>query len=125
MPWLESAAVTFLVPAGCQRDPTSQPGLAKLTAEMLQRGCGDLQSRELEQAMDQLGLARSTAVTNYHTRLSAAMPAVDHPPLARLILTVQGHSRLLQKLKGINYECRETRYYNLYFFAIPVHLSWL
>jgi predicted Zn-dependent peptidase len=75
MPWLESAAVTFLVPAGCQRDPAAQPGLAKLTAEMLQRGCGDLPSRELEQAMDQLGLARSTAVTNYHTRLSAAMPA--------------------------------------------------
>ena len=79
MPWLESAAVTFLVPAGCQRDPTSQPGLAKLTAEMLQRGCGDLQSRQLEQAMDQLGLARSTAVTNYHTRLSAAMPATRLP----------------------------------------------
>lgn len=79
MPWLESAAVTFLVPAGCQRDPTSQPGLAKITAEMLQRGCGDLQSRQLEQAMDQLGLARSTAVTNYHTRLSAAMPATRLP----------------------------------------------
>ena len=79
MPWLESAAVTFLLPAGCQRDPTTQPGLAKLTAEMLQRGCGNLPSRELEQAMDQLGLARSTAVTNYHTRLSAAMPATRLP----------------------------------------------
>lgn len=79
MPWLESAAVTFLVPAGCQRDSATQPGLAKLTAEMLQRGCGDLQSRQLEQAMDQLGLARSTAVTNYHTRLSAAMPATRLP----------------------------------------------
>jgi predicted Zn-dependent peptidase len=29
--------------------------------------------------MDQLGLARSTAVTNYHTRLSAAMPATRLP----------------------------------------------
>ena len=91
MPWLESAAVTFLVPAGCQRDPDTQPGLAKLTAEMLQRGCGDLQSRELEQAMDQLGLARNTAVTNYHTRLSAAMPATRLPAA----LTI--YADLLQK----------------------------
>jgi len=75
MPWLESAAINFLVPAGCQRDPAPLPGLAKLTAEMIQRGCGDLPSREFEQALDQLGIVHSCGVSNYHLRFGAAMPA--------------------------------------------------
>ena len=40
MPWLESAAFSFSVPAGCQYDPAEKAGLANFTCEMVQRGCG-------------------------------------------------------------------------------------
>ncbi len=75
MPWLESAALSILIPAGSQRDPTNLPGLANFTAEMVQRGCGTYNSREYVDQLDRLGAARSASVTNFHTRFSAAVPA--------------------------------------------------
>ena len=75
MPWLESAALSILIPAGSQRDPLSLPGLANFTAEMVQRGCGSYNSREYVDQLDRLGAARSASVTNFHTRFSAAVPA--------------------------------------------------
>ncbi len=75
MPWLESAALSILVPAGSQRDPIGLPGLASFTAEMVQRGCGPFNSREYLDQLDRLGAARSASVTNSHTRFSAAIPA--------------------------------------------------
>jgi len=75
MPWLESAAMSVLVPAGSQRDPAELPGLASFTAEMVQRGCGNLNSRQFVDQLDRIGAARSASVTNYHTRFSAAIPS--------------------------------------------------
>ena len=75
MPWLESAAISVLVPAGSQRDPSELPGLASFTAEMVQRGCGSLNSRQFVDELDRLGAARSASVTNSHTRFSAAVPS--------------------------------------------------
>ena len=77
MPWLESAALSILVPAGSQRDPASLPGLANFTAEKDQRGSDSINSREYVDQLDRLGAARSASVTNSHTRFSAAVPA-DH-----------------------------------------------
>jgi len=74
MPWLESAAMSLLVPAGSQRDPKGLAGLAGFTAEMVQRGCGQYNSRQFVEQLDRLGAARSASVTNYHTRFSAAVP---------------------------------------------------
>ena len=74
MPWLESAALSILVPAGSQRDPLEKAGLAGFTAEMVQRGCGPYNSRHFVEQLDRLGAARSASVTNYHTRFSAAIP---------------------------------------------------
>lgn len=74
MPWLESTAMSLLVPAGSQRDPEGLAGLAGFTAEMVQRGCGQYNSRQFVEQLDRLGAARSASVTNYHTRFSAAVP---------------------------------------------------
>ena len=74
MPWLESAAMSLLVPGGSQRDPEGLAGLAGFTAEMVQRGCGQYNSRQFVEQLDRLGAARSASVTNYHTRFSAAVP---------------------------------------------------
>ena len=66
--------MSLLVPAGSQRDPEGLAGLAGFTAEMVQRGCGQYNSRQFVEQLDRLGAARSASVTNYHTRFSAAVP---------------------------------------------------
>ncbi len=75
MPWLESAAFALLAPAGCARDPADQLGLANFTCEMVQRGCGDRNSREFVEDLELLGADTSGSVSNSHTSFGGAMPA--------------------------------------------------
>ncbi|MFV1964610.1 MAG: M16 family metallopeptidase [Pirellulaceae bacterium] len=75
MPWLESTAFTLLVPAGCARDPESRFGLANLTCEMVQRGCGERDSRQFVEDLEMLGVESSASVTVAHSSFSSAMPA--------------------------------------------------
>ncbi len=74
MDWVESAAFTWLLPAGCGHDPADQLGLAGFTCEMVQRGCGPWSSREFVERLDNLGIVRSAGVSLAHTRFGAAMP---------------------------------------------------
>lgn len=74
MGWLESAALALLLPAGCQRDPADRLGLAGLSCEMVQRGCGARSSREFVEDLENLGVDRSASVTNAHTSFGGAMP---------------------------------------------------
>lgn len=75
MPWLESAAFSFSVPAGCQYDPEGKAGLANFVCEMVQRGCGKLNSREYIEKLEWLGVDYSSSASVYHTHFSGAMPA--------------------------------------------------
>ena len=75
MPWLESAAFSFSVPAGCQYDPPGKIGLANFVCEMVQRGCGNLNSREYIERLEWLGIDYSSNASVYHTHFSGAMPA--------------------------------------------------
>jgi predicted Zn-dependent peptidase len=75
MPWLESAAFTLLVPAGCSRDPERLAGLAGFTCEMAQRGAGPRDSRQFIEDLEMLGVDGSASVANAHTSLGGAMPA--------------------------------------------------
>lgn len=79
MEWLESAAFALLLPAGAARDPADRAGLSNLTGEMLQRGCGDLTSRDFIDALDNLGVDHSSATSVAHTSFSAAMMAENLP----------------------------------------------
>src|SRR5215831_13068135 len=72
MEHVRSAALNFLVPAGCVYDPPGNLGLASVLAEMLTRGAGDRSSRQLTQALSNLGLDRDESVGSIHTRLWAA-----------------------------------------------------
>jgi predicted Zn-dependent peptidase len=65
---VRSAALYFLVPAGCGYDPPEQSGLAGVLAELITRGAGARDSRELMLALDNLGLDRSESVGIVHTR---------------------------------------------------------
>lgn len=75
MPWLESAAFALLVPAGCGRDPSDRLGLASLTSEMVQRGCGSRDSRRFLEDLELLGADTSSSVANAHASFGGAMPA--------------------------------------------------
>src|SRR5438046_8747596 len=47
MEHVRSAALNFLVPAGCVYDPPDSPGLASGPSEMITRGAGERRSRAL------------------------------------------------------------------------------
>lgn len=75
MPWLQSAAFSFSVPAGCMYDPTAKLGVANFACEMVQRGCGELSSREFVESLEHLGLNYGSSVGVYHTNFGGALPA--------------------------------------------------
>jgi predicted Zn-dependent peptidase len=82
MPWLRSAAFSFLLPAGTCFEPDGLDGLSGLCSEMVQRGCGDLDSRAFLERLDELGVERGSSITTSHSSFSCAMPAeVLHPVL--------------------------------------------
>lgn len=79
MNWLESAAFTFLVPAGCVYDPLDRSGLASFTCEMSIRGAGQRDSRRLIDDLDNLGVDRSESVSDAHLRYGGATVADNLP----------------------------------------------
>ena len=79
MPWLESAAFTFLVPAGSAYDPCGRSGLSSFTCEMMLRGSGERDSRRFIEDLDNLGVERSESVSDAHTRFGGATLAANLP----------------------------------------------
>ncbi len=80
MPWLESVAFSLGVPAGCQYDPPDHLGLANFVCEMVQRGCGHLDSRGFIEHLEALGVDYGSSVSVYHTHFNAALPAENLRP---------------------------------------------
>ena len=68
MEHVRSVAVNFLLPAGCSRDPVGREGLAGVLAEMITRGAGSRDSKDLMLAFDNLGVDRSESVGVHHMR---------------------------------------------------------
>lgn len=66
MPSLQSAAFTFLVPAGCVHDPADRGGLASFVLEMVTRGAAARDNRQLVLDLDNLGVQRSESVADAH-----------------------------------------------------------
>jgi predicted Zn-dependent peptidase len=75
MEHVRSAALNFLIPAGCVDDPPVQLGIAAVLADLIVRGAGSRDSRELTLALDNLGLDRSESVGTMHTRFWGATVA--------------------------------------------------
>jgi predicted Zn-dependent peptidase len=80
MRWLESAAFTFLVPAGCVYDPAERGGLSGFTCEMALRGAGPRDSRQFIADLDSLGIERSDSVSDAHVGYSGATLAANLGP---------------------------------------------
>ena len=72
MPHVRSATVNIIVPAGCAYDPANMPGTSSVLSEIILRGAGKNNSKELSLAMDGIGLDRSCSAGTNHIRLWGA-----------------------------------------------------
>ena len=79
MEHVRSAAFYFLVPAGCINDPADQRGIASVLSELMMRGAGSRSSRELSDALDNLGVDHSELVGGVHMRFWGATLARNLP----------------------------------------------
>jgi predicted Zn-dependent peptidase len=72
MAGMQSAAMTMLVPAGAAFDPRDGSGTATVLSDLLLRGAGQRDSRQLTDYLDRLGLQRSSSVGVHHARFACA-----------------------------------------------------
>ncbi|HTW94858.1 MAG TPA: pitrilysin family protein, partial [Tepidisphaeraceae bacterium] len=72
IPGMQSAAMTLLLPAGAATDPVDRSGSAAVLSDLLLRGAGNRDSRQLTDYLDGLGLQRSSSVGVYHLRFACA-----------------------------------------------------
>jgi predicted Zn-dependent peptidase len=79
MAWLESAAFSLMVPAGCVHDPVGRGGLAGFTCEMALRGAGERDGRRFVDDLDNLGVHWSDSVSDAHTVFRGATLADNLP----------------------------------------------
>jgi predicted Zn-dependent peptidase len=79
MEHVRSAALNFLVPAGCAHDPSDLLGIGSVLSDMITRGAGERDSRALSLALDNLGLDRDESVGTMHIRFWGATLARNLP----------------------------------------------
>ena len=79
MDHVRSAAINFLVPAGSAFDPPGKFGIASVLAELITRGAGDRDSRELALALDNLGVDRDESVGAVNMRFWGSTLARNVP----------------------------------------------
>ncbi len=132
---VRSAALNFLVPAGCVYDPPNQLGIAAVLSDLITRGAGPRGSRELSLALDNLGLDRSESVGSMHTRFWAATVARNLPAALELYADILRRPHLpedeleavqslaLQDLRGLEDEPRSKVLVELRKHHYPVPLS--
>ncbi len=76
MPWLQSAAFSIAIPAGCKLDPAGRFGLCNLSCEHAFRETKTLSSRELVETLDLLGCDYYSSTSVMCTYFGGALPAV-------------------------------------------------
>jgi predicted Zn-dependent peptidase len=81
---VESAAFSILVPAGSAYDLAERTGLATVTCEMTQRGCGTRDSRQFITDLENLGVQRGESVGPAHTSYGGATLAKNLPATLRI-----------------------------------------
>ncbi len=79
MEHVRSAALNFLIPAGCAYDPQAHRGIASVLSDLITRGAGERDSRELSLALDNLGVDRDESVGTLHMRFWGATLARNLP----------------------------------------------
>ncbi len=67
---VQSAAFSMLVPGGAIYDPAGANGTAAILSDLITRGAGDRNSRQLSESLDNLGLQRHESVGSVHLSFS-------------------------------------------------------
>jgi predicted Zn-dependent peptidase len=73
MEGVESAAFEFMLPAGAAMLPEGCCGAANVISDLVFRGAGERNNRQLGDELDGLGLHRSSAVTSSHITLGSSL----------------------------------------------------
>ncbi len=68
-----SAALNWMLPPGSSSDPDGGDGMAAMLGELIFRGAGDLNSRKHSDALDRIGVQRSSHISTHHLRLTATL----------------------------------------------------
>ncbi|WP_442481453.1 M16 family metallopeptidase [Aeoliella sp. SH292] len=112
----QSAAFSLLVPAGCRHDTPDTAGLGSLTCEMMLRGAGSRDSRQLINDLENLGVERGESVGVSQASFSGAtigeslLPALSiyadivrrpHLPADQL---ESGRAVCVQEIRGVEDE---------------------
>jgi len=69
---VQSAAFSLLVPSGSIFDPVGQCGSAAVLCDLMTRGAGDRDTKQLSSALDNLGLQRHESIGNTHLTFTGA-----------------------------------------------------
>ena len=77
LPHSRAAAFQFLLPAGAVTDPDDRPGAATVLENLSYRGAGARNSRELSDALDNLGLQRGGGADLEYATFSGSLLAED------------------------------------------------
>src|SRR5436309_2162738 len=119
MEHVRSAAVNFLVPAGCVYDPPEYAGIGSVLSDLITRGAGQRDSRELSLALVNLGLDRDESVGSMHMRFWGATLARNLPAVLEIYADILRRPHLpedelepvqalaLQDLQGLEDEPRQ------------------
>jgi predicted Zn-dependent peptidase len=81
---VQSAAFSLLVPSGSVFDPPGQNGSASVLCELITRGAGELDSKQLSSALDSLGVQRHESVGPAHLTFTGATLADNLAPALRI-----------------------------------------
>lgn len=114
MEHVRSASMTLMIPAGYVYEPADRLGLTGIFADVLTRGAGDRDSKQLAAAFDNLGADRSESAGAFNVVFSAGTLARNLPAVLRLYADVvlrpwlpddeidPAREMSLQELKGLD-----------------------
>jgi predicted Zn-dependent peptidase len=85
---VRSAAFTLLVPAGAAYDPPERGGLSAMLVDLVFRGAGPRNSRQVTTDLDNLGTQRGEGVESVHTSHFAATLATNLIPVLEIYADV-------------------------------------
>ncbi|HEY3788203.1 MAG TPA: pitrilysin family protein, partial [Urbifossiella sp.] len=88
MEHVRSAAINILVPAGAAFDPPGKFGVATVLADLITRGAGNRDSRELSLALDNLGVDRDESVGAINMRFWGSTLSRNAPAALELFADI-------------------------------------
>ena len=94
MDQVASTALVFLVPGGASHDPAGAGGAGAIACEWSLRGAGDLNTRQLNDALDSLGAQHHETPESEHLRFSATQLGRNLPEVLEIYAEIIRRPRL-------------------------------